>query len=116
SQPRAGRRMTATLVAVGPQGGSPHLGAGDPTPEGLETRAPKRKRDPQRIAAGVSLGIIAVLAIVALARIDISLPSMFESFGNAQRFFERVGGLSFPEPAKLLQLTVLTVGLVLTGT
>ena len=53
-----------------------------------------------------------MLAIVALARIDISLPSMFESVGNAQRFFERVGGLSFPEPAKLLQLTVLTVGLV----
>ena len=108
--------MTAALVAVGPQGGSPHRSAGDPTPQDLETRAPKRKLDPQRIAAGVSLGIIAVLAIVALARIDISLPSMFESFGNAQRFFERVGGLSFPEPAKLLQLTVLTVGLVLTGT
>lgn len=108
--------MTATLVAVGPQGGSPHRGAGDPTLQDLETRAPKRKLDPQRIAAGIALGIIAVLAIVALARIDISLPSMFESFGNAQRFFARVGGLSFPEPAKLLQLTVLTVGLVLTGT
>ena len=108
--------MTATLVAVGPQGGSPHRSAGDPTLQDLETRAPRRKLDPQRIAAGIALGIIAVLAIVALARIDISLPSMFESVGNAQRFFARVGGLSFPEPAKLLQLTVLTVGLVLTGT
>lgn len=108
--------MTATLVAVGPQGGSPHRGAGDPTLQDLETRAPRRKLDPQRIAAGIALGVIAVLAIVALARIDISLPSMFESVGNAQRFFARVGGLSFPEPAKLLQLTVLTVGLVLTGT
>lgn len=108
--------MTATLVAVGPQGGSPHCSAGDPTLQDLETRAPRRKLDPQRLAAGIALGIIAVLAIVALARIDISLPSMFESVGNAQRFFARVGGLSFPEPAKLLQLTVLTVGLVLTGT
>ena len=108
--------MTATLVAVGPQGDSPHRSAGDPTLQDLETRAPRRKLDPQRIAAGIALGIIAVLAIVALARIDISLPSMFESVGNAQRFFARVGGLSFPEPAKLLQLTVLTVGLVLTGT
>ena len=108
--------MTATLVAVGPQGGSPHRSAGDPTLQDLETRAPRRKLDPQRIAAGIALGIIAVLAIVALARIDISLPSMFESVGNAQHFFARVGGLSFPEPAKLLQLTVLTVGLVLTGT
>lgn len=108
--------MTATLVAVGPQGGSPHRSAGDPTLQDLETRAPRRKLDPQRIAAGIALGIIAVLAIVALARIDISLPSMFESVGNAQRFFARVVGLSFPEPAKLLQLTVLTVGLVLTGT
>ncbi len=103
--------MTATLVAVGP-----HCDAGDPTLQNLETRAPRRKLDPQRIAAGIALGIIAVLAIVALARIDISLPSMFESVGNAQHFFARVGGLSFPEPAKLLQLTVLTVGLVLTGT
>jgi hypothetical protein len=79
-------------------------------------RAPRRPRDPQRIAAGVSLGILAILAAVALARIDISITGMFESGGNAQRFFARVGGLSFPEPLELLQLTVLTVGLVLTGT
>jgi phosphonate transport system permease protein len=79
-------------------------------------RAPRRPRDPQRIAAGVSRGILAILAAVALARIDISITGMFESGGNAQRFFARVGGLSFPEPLELLQLTVLTVGLVLTGT
>ena len=82
----------------------------------MSERAPKRKLDPQRIAAAIALLIIVVLAIVSLVRIDISVPSMLESVGNAQRFFERVGGLSFPEPAKLLQLTVLTVGLVLTGT
>lgn len=113
--------MTATLVTGGgrprgPQGGSTQHTPGDPARESLETRAPTRKLDPQRIAAGVSLGVIAVLALIALARIDISIPGMFESVGNAQRFFERVGGLSFPEPAKLLQLTMLTVGLVLTGT
>ena len=82
----------------------------------LSERAPKRKLDPQRIAAAIALLILVAFAVVSLVRIDISVPSMLESVGNAQRFFERVGGLSFPEPAKLLQLTVLTVGLVLTGT
>lgn len=83
---------------------------------GLAARAPKQKRDPQRIAAGIALGVLAILALISLARVNISIPGMFESFGNAERFFERVGGLSFPEPAELLQLTLLTVGLVLTGT
>lgn len=132
--------MTSNLIAAGGSGGSggPGVvadpdelganaatsaagGAGSSTPPAMPDdrileRAPKPKRDPQRIAAGISLGILAVLAMVSLARIDISIPSMIESAGNAQRFFERVGGLSFPEPAELLQLTVLTVGLVLTGT
>lgn len=86
-----------------------------PTPH-LANRVPQRQRDPQRIAAGISLGVLAILAILALIRIDISFTSMFESGENAQRFFARVGGLQFPEPGKLLELTILTVGLVLTGT
>nr|WP_245190401.1 ABC transporter permease subunit [Leucobacter exalbidus] len=86
-----------------------------PTPP-ITDRAPKRQRDPQRIAAGISLGVLVILAIVALIRIDISFTSMLQSGENAQRFFARVGGLEFPEPMKLLELTVLTVGLVLTGT
>ena len=79
-------------------------------------RAPERKRDPQRTAAGIALVILLVLAIFALTRVNISIPGMLESASNAERFFERVGALKFPEPMELLQLTVLTVGLVLTGT
>ncbi|UOR01302.1 ABC transporter permease subunit [Leucobacter allii] len=82
----------------------------------VAARAPRRRRDPQRIAAGVSLLILAGLAVWALARIDISIPGMLDSAENAERFFARVGGLEFPEPLELLRLTVLTVGLVLTGT
>ncbi|WP_200332054.1 ABC transporter permease [Leucobacter sp. L43] len=82
----------------------------------LASRAPGQRRDPQRAAAGISLGILVVVAFVALMRVDISVPGMIESASNAERFFARVGGLQFPEPADLLQLTVLTVGLVLTGT
>ena len=48
--------------------------------------------------------------------IDISIPQMVASWGNAQNFFERVGVISFPEPGELLYLTGLTVGLVLCGT
>ncbi|WP_053351577.1 PhnE/PtxC family ABC transporter permease [Leucobacter musarum] len=79
-------------------------------------RAAERKRDPQRTAAGIALVILLVLAIFALTRVNISIPGMLESASNAERFFERVGSLKFPEPMELLQLTVLTVGLVLTGT
>ncbi len=104
--------MTAVLA--------PEVPSGTPAPQdshdSLLDRAPTRKLDPQRIAAAVSLGILALLALVSLLRIDISIPGMFASIGNAQRFFERVGGLAFPEPTRLLELTVLTVGLVLTGT
>ena len=41
---------------------------------------------------------------------------MFGESSNAQRFFARVGGLSFPPPAELLTLTVQTLGLVIAGT
>ncbi|WP_427870163.1 PhnE/PtxC family ABC transporter permease [Leucobacter luti] len=92
---------------------SPRQVSGD---TGILARAPRRQPDPQRIAAGIALLILAGLAVWALARVNISIPSMLESGANAERFFARVGGLKFPEPAELLQLTVLTVGLVLTGT
>ncbi len=47
---------------------------------------------------------------------QISIPDMIASWGNAERFFARVGALSFPEPAELAWLIALTLGLVLTGT
>ncbi|MFD5598729.1 PhnE/PtxC family ABC transporter permease [Leucobacter sp. NPDC058333] len=111
------------LAAPGNAGGTGRTGSpsapsepGSPAHADLERRAPAQRRDPQRIAAGVSLVILLVLAIIALTRVDISIPGMFESASNAERFFARVGSLKFPEPAELLHLTVLTVGLVLTGT
>ena len=82
----------------------------------LEARAPRRRLSPERICAALTLVVIAGLAVAALIDLDISIPGMLASWENAERFFGRVGGLSFPEPAELLQLTVLTVGLVLTGT
>nr|WP_233613835.1 ABC transporter permease subunit [Leucobacter edaphi] len=60
--------------------------------------------------------LLVVLAGAALAKVNISIPGMLESASNAERFFARVGSLKFPEPLELLQLTVLTIGLVLTGT
>lgn len=86
-----------------------------PTPPAAE-RAPKRRHDPQRIAAVISLLVLAVLAAVSLARIDISITGMIESGESAERFFARVGAIEFAEPTELIQLTLLTVGLVLTGT
>ncbi|MFE6965261.1 phosphonate ABC transporter, permease protein PhnE [Agromyces sp. NPDC057679] len=82
----------------------------------IAERAPKRRRSPERIAAALTLVAIVVAAIVALVDSGISIPSMVESWGNAERFFARVGPISFPEPAQLLYLTALTVGLVLCGT
>lgn len=82
----------------------------------IAERAPKRRRSPERIAASLTLVAIVVAAVVALIDSGISIPSMIESWGNAERFFARVGPISFPEPAQLLYLTGLTVGLVLCGT
>ncbi|KRA24416.1 phosphate starvation-inducible protein PhoH [Microbacterium sp. Root61] len=86
------------------------------TPGDLLDRAPKRRVSPERIAAGLTIVALIVASVVALADIDISIPAMIESWGNAERFFARVGGITFPEPGELLYLTALTVGLVLLGT
>jgi phosphonate transport system permease protein len=96
--------LTAARAPIAPSGAD------------LEARAPRRRLSPERICAAITLVVIAGLAVAALVDLDISVPGMLSSWENAERFFGRVGGLSFPEPAELLQLTVLTVGLVLTGT
>lgn len=85
-------------------------------PRSIAERAPKRRVSPERIAASLTLVAIVVAAIVALADSGISIPSMIDSWGNAERFFARVGPITFPEPGQLLYLTGLTVGLVLCGT
>ena len=84
--------------------------------ESVLDRAPRRPVSPERIAAALTLLAIIGVAFAALADVEISIPDMIASWGNAERFFARVGGLSFPEPGELLGLIALTVGLVLTGT
>jgi len=91
----------------------PRLGAPSPS---LVERAPKRRVSPERIAAGLTLLALLALSVAALGEVQISIPDMIASWGNAERFFVRVGALSFPEPAELAWLIALTVGLVLTGT
>ncbi|KKX98382.1 phosphate starvation-inducible protein PhoH [Microbacterium sp. Ag1] len=71
---------------------------------------------PERIAASLTLVALVVLGILAVRDVDISIPAMVQSRGNAENFMARVGGLTFPAPADLAWLIALTVGLVLVGT
>ncbi|QEO14454.1 ABC transporter permease subunit [Agromyces intestinalis] len=82
----------------------------------LLARAPRRRISPERVAAGLTLVVIIGIAVVALDDLDISIPSMVESWSNAERFFARVGAITFPEPAELISLTALTLGIVISGT
>ncbi|MBT2483435.1 MULTISPECIES: phosphonate ABC transporter, permease protein PhnE [unclassified Microbacterium] len=83
---------------------------------GVADRAPKRPVSPERIAASLTLVALVVVGVFAVNEVGISLPAMAQSWGNAENFMARVGGLSFPEPADLAWLIALTVGLVLVGT
>ncbi|QMU96252.1 ABC transporter permease subunit [Microbacterium esteraromaticum] len=101
-----------TIAATRPESAAGAPAHGDD----IFARAPRRRLSPERICASLTLAVIAVVAVMSLIDLQISLASIGDSLGNAQNFFARVGGLRFPEPAELLELTVLTVGLVLTGT
>lgn len=82
----------------------------------IAARAPRPRISPERIAAALTLLALIVLGILAVNEVGISIPAMVESWGNAENFFARVRGLSFPELGDLVWLIALTVGLVLTGT
>lgn len=82
----------------------------------VTARAPRRPISPERIAASLTLLALLVLGVLAVNEVGISIPAMVQSWGNAENFMARVGGLSFPEPGDLLWLIALTVGLVLIGT
>lgn len=101
-----------TVLVSGPSTGSGTQGAG----AAILERAPKRPLSPERIAASLTLVALVVVGILAVNEVGISIPAMMQSWGNAENFFARVGGLSFPEPGDLLWLIALTVGLVLVGT
>ncbi|WP_230206365.1 PhnE/PtxC family ABC transporter permease [Microbacterium gorillae] len=98
------------MTALAP---APVRGAARPS---VAERAPKRPLSPERISAGITLAVIAALAVGGLAEVGISIPDMIASGDNAARFFARVGALTFPDPADLVGLIALTLGLVLTGT
>lgn len=71
---------------------------------------------PERTAVVLTLLAIVGISIYSLAKAEISVANMVGSIANAERFLARVGTVKFPPLAELLELTVLTLGLVLTGT
>lgn len=71
---------------------------------------------PERTAVVLTLLAIVGISIYSLAKAEISIANMVGSIANAERFLARVGTVKFPPLAELLELTVLTLGLVLTGT
>ncbi|GAA2885662.1 PhnE/PtxC family ABC transporter permease [Microbacterium esteraromaticum] len=107
--------MSSVLDRPGGPSATPDAGS-ETAASGLQARAPRRPISPERICASLTLAAIAVIAVMSLIDLNISLASIGDSLGNAQNFFARVGGLRFPEAGELIELTVLTVGLVLTGT
>ncbi|MFJ4046372.1 PhnE/PtxC family ABC transporter permease [Microbacterium sp. NPDC089987] len=108
--------MSSVLDRAGSPSAGPDARGRAAAEADLLVRAPRRRTSPERICAALTLVAITVIAVVSLIDLNISLAGIADSLGNAQNFFTRVGGLRFPEPAELLELTVLTVGLVLTGT
>jgi phosphonate transport system permease protein len=107
---------TATRTRSGSRAGTsagPEAPAGSSTPD---QKLPRRKLSPERIAAGLTIVAILVASVIALGNVGIDPAKMVQSWSNAERFFGRVGTITFPEPGELLYLTALTVGLVLCGT
>ncbi|MBF4569082.1 ABC transporter permease subunit [Plantibacter sp. VKM Ac-2880] len=85
-------------------------------PGDLAGRAPRRSVSPERVAAVLTLLALLAASVVALNSIGIDPARMAQSWSNAERFFGRVGAISFPDPGELLYLTGLTLGLVVCGT
>ncbi|MCU1404010.1 MAG: phosphate starvation-inducible protein PhoH [Glaciihabitans sp.] len=77
---------------------------------------PRRRVSPERIAAVITLLVLLAASVVALVDVGIDPAKMVQSWANAERFFGRVGVISFPEPGELAYLTALTLGLVICGT
>ena len=77
---------------------------------------PRRQFSPERTAATLTILALLGVSIASLISVDISIPSMLESWSNAVRFFDRVGVITFPPLGELIYLTAFTVGLVLCGT
>jgi len=90
--------------------------AAAPAPAGPTGSPPRRRISPERIAGALTLLALLIASAVALGGVGIDPAAMVASWSNAERFFARVGGLSFPDPGQLLYFTGLTLGLVICGT
>ena len=90
--------------------------AAAPAPAGPTGPPPRRRISPERIAGALTLLALLIASAVALGGVGIDPAAMVASWSNAERFFARVGGLSFPDPGQLLYFTGLTLGLVICGT
>jgi len=90
--------------------------AAAPAPAGPTGTPPRRRVSPERIAGALTLLALLIASAVALGGVGIDPAAMVASWSNAERFFARVGGLSFPDPGQLLYFTGLTLGLVICGT
>jgi len=77
---------------------------------------PRRRASPERVAAVLTVVALLVASVVALRSVEIDPARMLQSWSNAERFFGRVGAVEFPPLGELLQLTALTLGLVICGT
>ncbi|MBD8611134.1 ABC transporter permease subunit [Frigoribacterium sp. CFBP 13729] len=77
---------------------------------------PRRRVSPERVAAGLTIVALLGLSVVALRSVEIDPARMLQSWSNVERFFGRVGAIEFPPLGELLQLTALTLGLVICGT
>ncbi|HXH34797.1 MAG TPA: phosphonate ABC transporter, permease protein PhnE [Plantibacter sp.] len=82
----------------------------------LSGPVPVRRPRPQMVAAILTLVALLGFSVYSLVEVDISLPRMIASWGNAVNFFGRVGTITFPPMDELLSLTALTLGIVITGT
>ncbi|MFZ4895582.1 phosphonate ABC transporter, permease protein PhnE [Plantibacter sp. Mn2098] len=102
--------MAVTLAPTRPPG------AQRPEPADFRDRIPSRRISTQTIAASLTLIALIGFSIYSLIDVNISIPKMIASWGNAVNFVNRVGTITFPPLDELIGLTALTLGIVITGT
>ncbi|WP_407341350.1 phosphonate ABC transporter, permease protein PhnE [Pengzhenrongella phosphoraccumulans] len=90
-----------------------------PAPTGTPALVPIAHRpgtDRRRTSAWLLLALLGAASVLAVVRVDISIPAMVHSWSNAVRFAHRVGTITFPPAGELAHLVALTLGLVICGT
>jgi phosphonate transport system permease protein len=90
-----------------------------PAPTGTPALVPiahRPRTDRRRTSAWLLLALLGAASVLAVVRVDISIPAMVHSWSNAVRFAHRVGTITFPPAGELAHLVALTLGLVICGT